>query len=288
VGIVRTACVCALLLLFVARPAPAWDPLQKARRAAQEAGEHLAAGRVDEAVEAYARAQALNPDAPEYRMGLGEALLRQGDLEGAVSLFLSAADPERPGQAAQALYNAGTALLEGGQAEKALSVYQRALLTAPPDEDLLHNLELAQRMVESAREEEQQSQDPSQQEDQQEREEGESSPEEDQQPSPPEDQESAPPEDQEDTPSPQEQSEQEDQQSTPPEDSAPPDSLRPPPPAPDSTATAPPESLAALPEGMTPQEAMRLLEALDHDEEELRRSIQRRLRGAETESEHEW
>ena len=39
---------------------------------------------------------------------------------------------------------------------------------------------------------------------------------------------------------------------------------------------------------MTPEEAMRLLQALDADEEELRKSIQRRLRGDEKEAEHDW
>ena len=39
---------------------------------------------------------------------------------------------------------------------------------------------------------------------------------------------------------------------------------------------------------MSPEEAMRLLQALDADEEELRKSIQRRLRGDEKETEHDW
>ena len=41
------------------------------------------------------------------------------------------------------------------------------------------------------------------------------------------------------------------------------------------------DSLLAMPEFMTAEDDMRLLDALDHDEEELRQSIKRRLRGGE-------
>jgi tetratricopeptide (TPR) repeat protein len=253
----------------------AWDPLQKARRAAQEAGEHLAAGETGEAVDAYARAQALNPDAPEYRMGLGEALFADGDLEGALGQFLAAADPEQPGLARRALYNAGNSALAAGEVEKALTLYERAVLVDEPDPDLLHNLELAQRLLEQQQQQDSQEQQESQdQQDDQEQE----------QEDPQQQQEDPQQQDREDQQQQEPQEEDSDQEESP----SPPDSLQVPPPPPDSTQVASPDSLLPPPEGMTPEEAMRLLEALDHDEEELRRSIQRRLRGAETESENDW
>ncbi len=278
----RSSCLIPVLLAGIvlnqAEPARAWDPLQKARRAAREAGEHLAAGETSEAVDAYARAQALNPDAPEYRMGLGEALFADGDLEGAMGQFLAAADPEQPELARRALYNAGNIALAGGEVEQALSLYEAALLAEEPDEDLLHNLELAQRLLEQQQDQEQEQEQQENQEEQQEQDDQEQQDQEQQQEQ--QQQDEQPPEEQEQEP-PGEDSEDQ-------ENEAPPDSLETPPPPPDSTQVAPPDSLIAAPEGMTPEEAMRLLEALDHDEEELRRSIQRRLRGTDTESEHDW
>jgi Ca-activated chloride channel family protein len=299
---------CLVLALgSTASPARAWDPLQKARRAAQQGGEHLKAGDAKQAVEDYARAQAYRPQDPDYRLGLGEALYADGDLKGAMGQFLAAANADDPGRAYQALYNAGNVALASGDPKRALALYQKALLKGKPDQDLLTNLELAQRLAEAQKkkqndkqkqgsqkdqrqnQKQDQKQNQNQQQDQQkgqekgrkqqdnQEEKGEKNFQQNRENQEQENQAQQKPE--QDQKSPQEKAEQ--------QSAAAADSTRQAPASADSTQTATADSLPQV-GVMSRQEAMRLLNALDHDEEELRRSIQRRLRKTENKSKHEW
>lgn len=288
----------AVLLLLVASglatPASAVDPLQRAARAAGAARSSLAAGDSLQALQQLLRAQRLAPDDPRVRMELGELLLGRGEAEAARRQFeaagrLPGADPARTH------YAEGNALLAAGDPQAALASYRRALLAGPaPGElrdDLLYNLELAQRLVEQG--------EPGEGEPQAGEEGGEGEDEETppgeegaqappdssqggEQPSPPDStqgqQEPAPPDSAQGDPQ---------EQEGPPE--APPDSLDAPPPAPaDSSAVAAADSLGQAPQGMTPEQAMRLLQALGHDEEALLKALQRRLRGGNDRSGKEW
>lgn len=278
--------------LMVASDARAgWDPLQKAHRAARAGAEALAAGDTLRAIESYLQAQALSPEDPHIRMAVGEAFYRSGEFRSSLNQFKAVANPEDPALSGQSLYNAGNAAFEMGEYRQALDLYTRALLEGGAEPDLLYNLELTQSILEQGqpdpdREESSPSDEQSQEEQQ------------DQQ-SPPQEQPEGDQEQPNEEQQPQEQQQEQEEQQQPEEDQdeesqpeepdqpqpAPPDSARTEPPPPEPAAA---DSMLALPEGMTPEEALRLLEALDHDEEELRRSIQRRLRGAETASENDW
>lgn len=266
------------VVVAAATPAPAFDPLQRAERAARDAQRALAAGDTTAAIESMRLAQALAPDDPRIRAGLGETLYDGGEYEAALRQFEPLADPQAPlPQRRRALYNAGNAAFEQQDFERALDYYTQAVLEGdgPASDDLLHNLELAQRLMQQQQQQSQQSDESG---DEGEPQDGDEQSEQEQQPqegdqSPPEDQE--PPE--------QEQQQQQEQ--------APPDSTAQQPPPPDQPQDAPADSMQAPPpdlEQMTPEEAMRLLEALDFDEQQLRESIQRRLRGDEQEDEHDW
>lgn len=275
----RVAILVVLFVVACARPAVAWDPLQRAERAAQEAQQSFARGDTLGALEAMLRAQALAPEDPRIRAALAETLYDGGEFEAAMRQYAPLADPEAPlTQRLRALYNAGNAAFEQQEYDRALEFYTEALVQGDtePDPDLLHNLELAQRLRDQ---QEQQSQDSQDQGEEGEPQDGEQPPQDQQQDSEGE----RPPEDQPQDP--QQPEESDDQQQ------APPDSTRQqtPPPDPqeagaDSTQAPPPPR----PEEMTPEEAMRLLEALDFDEQELRESIQRRLRGDQEEDENDW
>ncbi len=285
-------CVAVGLLTSVGAPsvARAFDLLQRAPRAAARAERALAAGDTLAAVESMLKAQSLAPEDPRLRLGLGEVLYRSGEMRAARSQFeaLDPSDPESATLRPVALYDAGNAAFLEGDLEGALDLYTQALLESPaPDPDLLHNLELAQRMLEKQQQQQQQQQSQGPDEDST----GEgasesSSSEEGAQPrqDPPKEQppgkdrgqdpgeQPDPQEDRAPAPQPQSDPQSEEASSPPPPAAAGADSLQ----------------VRAAPEEMTPEEAMRLLRALDFDEEELRKAIQRRLRGEETKSEHDW
>ncbi len=275
----RVWILAVLVVVAFTRPAVAWDPLQRAERAAAEARQAFASGDTLGALESMLRAQALAPEDPRIRAALAETLYDGGEFEAAMRQYAPLADPEAPlTQRLRALYNAGNAAFEQQEYDRALEFYTEALVQGDtePDPDLLHNLELAQRLRDQ---QEQQSQDSQDQGEEGEPQDGEQPPQDQQQDSEGE----QPPEDQPQDP--QQPEESDDQQQ------APPDSTRhqKPPPDPqeagaDSTQAPPPPR----PEEMTPEEAMRLLEALDFDEQELRESIQRRLRGDQEEDENDW
>lgn len=273
----RWSIVAALVVVAasVGSEARAWDPLQKAQRAAEQGQRALAVGDSVGAVEAMLRAQALAPDDPRIRAGLAETFYRTGEYEGALrQLGPLGADDAPTAQRRRALYNAGNAAFRMQDYERALGLYTEALLAADsePGEDLLRNLELAQRLLEQ-----QQQQQPESGEDG-DPQEGEQPPEEQDQEGeqPPQDEQQQQQQDQQQ----QEQGEQEQQQEQRQEES----DSRPQEASADSAATQPPPR----PEEMTPEEAMRLLQALDFDEEELLESIQRRLRGDDEEEENDW
>ncbi|HKK69982.1 MAG TPA: tetratricopeptide repeat protein [Candidatus Krumholzibacteria bacterium] len=273
--------VVVLIVASCPRPVQAWDPLQRAERAAHQAQESFARGDTLGALESMLRAQALAPEDPRIRAGLAETLYDGGEFEAAMRQYAPLADPEAPlPRRLRALYNAGNAAFEQQDYERALQFYTEALVQgdSEPDPDLLHNLELAQRLRDQ---QEQQSQQSEEQGEDGEPQDGEQPPQDQQQQD--SQGEQPPPEDQQQDPQQPERSDDPQQ--------APPDSTQQqsPPPDPeeagaDSTQMPPPPR----PEQMTPEEAMRLLEALDFDEQELRESIQRRLRGDREEDENDW
>jgi len=294
-----------LLCLFQSSSARAWDPLQKARRAAEKAGEKLKQGDSKAAIENYARAQAYRPQDPDYRMGMGEALYADGDLKGAMSQFLAASSSDDPQQDQQALYNAGNVALAKKDPAQALSLYQKALLAGKPSPNLLHNLELAQRLLEKQKEEKQKSDqkqnedqkgDQKQDQKQQQQDQGQGK---DQEQNQSKDSKSQQQKNSQQDQKQQEQSGNSQQNEQGKQDeqkkhkqqeqqSAEQDSTMQQPARPDSTQAAMSDSMATKVGVMSPAEALRLLNALDHDEEELRRSIQRRLRKTENKSKHDW
>lgn len=262
-------------LLLAAADARAWDPTQAARRAAAEGQRALAEGDTTAAIRNLMRAQALSPEDPEIRMGLGETLYEATEYESARRQFEAIGADPLAGGGAQALYNAGNSAFGTGDLEMALDLFTRALLDAGDDapEDLLFNLELTQRLIEEQQQQEQdqsgensedQNQEQSDQQNQQDQSQQEQQEQQDQQ---------------------QQQQEQQDQQD---EQQQQREQPQPEQPQAEDQSEAEQSPEGEQPEEMTPEEAMRLLQALDADEEELRKSIQRRLRGDEEESEHDW
>jgi len=121
--------------------------------------ERFAGQAYDGAIGEYRLAQVAEPDRAEPYYNASNAYNRQSELDGAVvqtQQALKTADPEL---AEQAWYNLGNAYSDGQQWPEAIEAYKAALRLQPDDEDAKHNLELAlQKLQEQQQQEQQQGQ----------------------------------------------------------------------------------------------------------------------------------
>jgi Flp pilus assembly protein TadD len=98
------------------------------------------AGKTDQAIQAYRAALAVAPDNPAALLGLGSALVKAGDAEGAVVALAKAA----PIVNTMSAYNRlGVAQILAGQFSQAHQSFDTASALAPEDLDIRTNLALA-------------------------------------------------------------------------------------------------------------------------------------------------
>ncbi len=198
-------------------------------------------------------------------MALGETLFQLERFEEAGVEFERALDLAKDSTVkAEALYNRGTSRLATGETDLAIEDLLASLQMDPEQADARHNLEIGLRRLQQEQEQEQQEQDQQEQgEDEgqekkdqgdQEQQENQDNQEKNQQ------QEQEEPEQDEQQADPQEEKEQEQQD----------------------------QESQENPEEMTQEQALQLLKALDRDEEELKRSVQKRLRGGRPKSGKKW
>jgi len=147
-------------------------------RNTREGAEHFEAGRLDEALRAFSRAEGEFPDAPENDLNIAGVHYRLGEAEGAPAGEEGPlAEALRGYQAAlqggaggavrrDAFYNLANTLFRGGAFREAAAAYGEAIVLDPEDREARQNLE---RALQAADEEEQQgeSQDQQQQDQQQ-------------------------------------------------------------------------------------------------------------------------
>lgn len=220
---------------------------QRAREQVQEGNRLYEEGRFDEAHQKYLEALLENPESPLVRFNDGAALYMNDDFQQAMERFRQALESEDPELRNSAWYNLGNALFRQQQLQESLEAYKRALMADPYDADAKHNLE---RVLEQLQEQEQQQQQEGENQDQENQEEEDqqnqqqqSQGEEDQsEQETPQDQQNPQEQPQEGEPSPQDQEPQE------------------------GEGEAQPQ-----PGQMTPEEAQRLLEALQEDPGDVNR-----------------
>jgi Ca-activated chloride channel family protein len=180
---------------------------------------------------------------------------------------------------AEALYNAGTDALTAGDPARAVEQLRRSLSLEPDRSDTLRNLEYAVRMMEQQPPQDSQPSEDGEEGDQQQQQDGEQGDQQqdqDQEQSGDEQQDQQQQQDGQDETEQQEQqdqSESQDQQ----EDQQPEES--------ESQAGEEPQPTE---EELSRERALSILKALDRDEEELRKSLQKRLKGQPTTSGKRW
>jgi tetratricopeptide (TPR) repeat protein len=128
---------------------------------------HYRGGQYDDALTEYRSAQVLAPELLELSFNAGNALYRKGVVTDALREYAKAAGSADSLLAAGASYNAGTASLSAGDLQSAIDLLKASLMLDPSDVDAKHNLELALKLME---EQQQQQQDQEQQDRQQDQE----------------------------------------------------------------------------------------------------------------------
>jgi Ca-activated chloride channel family protein len=267
---------------------------------AEQGRQQYAAQHYEEALQAFETARALNPDDPRLSLALGETLYRLERFdEAAVEFQRALALGQSPELKAESLYNAGTCRLAQGDPAGAVELLRRALDLDPSQQDVLHNLELAMRQLQqdsqnqqqgqqqpqqgqqqNQQQDQQQGQQQDQQGGQQQRQQGQQQ---DQQQGQQQDQQQQQQDQQQDQQQTGQDQQQTDQAKPEGEEASSPEAGTEQPAAPEAA-----EEQSVSPEEMSKERALGLLRALDRDEEQLKRSVQRRLHGSGAKSGKRW
>ena len=235
-----------LAIATLAAAAPAEVRAQAGRAETREGNRLYEEGRFAEAHERYLEALLEAPDSPIIRFNDGNALYRGEDYESALESFRAAVESGDPELAAAAWYNLGNTLYRQGALPESLEAFKQALRANPADADAKHNLE---RVLEQMQEQQQQDQQQGDGENEEENEDNED--ESEQQPQGGEQNQ-----DPQDQPNPEQDPDQEPDESEPqPQDAPPP------------------------PGQMTREEAERLLDAIQEDQDEVNRQPRTPARG---------
>lgn len=99
-----------------------------------------------EALDAYREAQKRTPESPVIHYNTGNTLYRQGKFKDAAQEYRQATEGGAPLNA-RACYNLGNSLYRNGQLQDAVEAYKRALRITPHDVDAKYNLEFVQRQL---------------------------------------------------------------------------------------------------------------------------------------------
>ena len=204
------------------------------------------------ALQEFETARALAPDDPRLSLAVGETLYRLERHEEADREFTRARQLSNEADLrAESLYNAGTNALAMGDPGQAVEHLRESLRLDPGQQDALRNLEAALLMQQQQQQEQQQQDEQNQDEQDQENQENQENQEQEEQ---------------------QDEQDQQDQQDQPQDEQDQPE----------------PSEEQPTPEELDMEQALQLLKALDRDEQELKRSVENRLRGGGSQSGKRW
>ncbi len=148
-------------------------------RKANEGNEFYQQGEYEKALQAYEDAQVENPESPEIAFNLGNVFAQQGNYADAIKQFTRALEYAESDQLkARSLYNIGNCRYRQGEQalqnknvqgamehlEKSVDSYKQSLQLAPDDEETKFNYELAKKKLEELRQQQQKQQQQQQQE----------------------------------------------------------------------------------------------------------------------------
>jgi Ca-activated chloride channel family protein len=279
----RAAAALALVVLM-AGAGPAWSaPSVSGNPDLARGRDKYLAGEFEEALDDFESALVRDPEDPLVSLAVGETLFQLERYEEALVEFerahsLSSSDDLK----AEALYNAGTTLLASGDPGQAIDKLRGSLALDAGQMDALHNLEVALQVLQEQQQQQEEQQENEENQDEkkeekedQEKEDGDQDGEKEQQQEQ-EDQEQQDQEQQDQEQQDQEQQDQEQQENGQEESQE------------NSQEESQEEQTDPSEEDLTQEQALQILKALDRDEEELKRSVQKRLQGGKPKSGKKW
>jgi Ca-activated chloride channel homolog len=240
------------------------------------------AGQFEQALEKFEEAIIQAPEDPLISLALGETLHQLERFEEAGVEFDRALDlASDPGLKAEALYNRGTTRLAAGETDQAVEDLMASLQWDPAQSDALHNLEVALRRMEQEQQQQQENQEQQQNEDQKqdEEQEGEKKDQQENQDQENKEEQQEQEEQEQDQEENQDQEEKDKQQQEPQQNQEQQEQQQQ-----EQEQNQPQEESEEMPK----EQALQLLKALDRDEEELKRSVQKRLKGGRPKSGKKW
>jgi Ca-activated chloride channel family protein len=248
-----------------------------------ESGDYAAA------LEAFSAALVRAPDDPVIGLAVGESLFQLKRYDEALTEFERVLDlASDPALRAEALYNHGTARLAAGDPAGAAENLREALRLNPDQGDALFNLEVALQRVQEQEQPEQkqdeqkqdeQKQDEQKQDEQKQDEQKKDDQKEEEQEDKDQQQQEQDQQQQQDKPEQDKPEQQQQDQQQKQEQEAKPS---------ESQTESDVEPAELKPEDLTREQQQQILKALDRDEEELKRSVQKRLRGGQPQSGKKW
>lgn len=259
--------VWVVVLAMLAFPMVLWAAGRDAALRNQDANRAFNETRFEEATDLYDAAQTLEPESGVISYNLGNALYRQERFEEATSALLrgSVADDAEVRQ--NSLFNLGNTFVQLEKYPEALTVYRKALELDPHDLDTKINFEKAMQMLQEQQQQQQEKGDGQEEDDQSQDGDRQDQENQDQQGDEQQEENDSEQQDQQEE---QDSEEQHEQSRT--EDE-------------EEPQQAQPDSLQFAPGEMTPEEAIRILDAMRDQEKELQKErakkAQARVRGVE-------
>lgn len=135
---------------------------QAGRREVDEGNRLYGEGLFAEAHQRYLEALAESPESSLIRFNDGNALYQSADYQRAMEAYQQAVESGDPELASAAWYNFGNALYREQQLQQSLEAYKQALRLNPSDPDAKHNLERVLEQIQQQEQEQQQDGDQSQ------------------------------------------------------------------------------------------------------------------------------
>jgi len=266
-----TRIVAMLLSMTLLLPMVAQGEGRDAAKRNREATQAFEAKDFEQATDLYDDALTLEPESGVISYNLGNALYRQGQFEDASTALLRGMLADDSEVRQNSLYNLGNAFVQLQKYPEALTAYRKALEMDPHDLDAKVNFEKAMQLLQQQQQEQQQ-----QQQQEKGEEEGEGEQQQDPQSGDQEQEENQDQQGDQQQEENQEQQEQQGDEESEGEQEQQQDEGEP--------QEAQPDSMRAVGE-MTPEEAMRILDAMREQEKELQkekaRKAQARMRGVE-------
>jgi tetratricopeptide (TPR) repeat protein len=157
-GVLRPGRLVAMLSMTLLLPFSARSEGRDAAQRNRDANQAFRANNFEQATDLYDDALTLEPESGVISYNLGNALYRQGQFEEASTALLRGMLADDPAVRQNALYNAGNAFVQLQKYPEALTAYRKALELDPYDRDAKVNFEKAMRLLQQQQQQQQQQQ----------------------------------------------------------------------------------------------------------------------------------